>query len=200
MWTLASLCIVLTIGRYAIRYRVSLRFYKDDLAHLCALGWLIVFCAITQAMFAPTHVMLRSQVLGTAPPPATISEFCRLQTAQGATFYLLHWTVKLAFLLFYRELFWVSRTFIRAWWCVSTFVFLGLGVALAGIMTQRGPINRMDDPSKSLLELFQLLSLWYQLFVLPIIHISRKPVCTFAWPTSAPTSLVSSFKLSTFLS
>ncbi|KAH7399493.1 hypothetical protein BKA66DRAFT_565563 [Pyrenochaeta sp. MPI-SDFR-AT-0127] len=147
MWTLASLCILLTIGRYVIRYRVSLRFYKDDFAHLFALAWLIIFCSITQAMFAPTHVMLRSVVLETAPPPETISEFCRLQTAQGATFYLLHWTVKLAFLLFYRELFWVSSSFIRAWWCVATFVFLGLGVALAGIMTQRGPINRMDDPT-----------------------------------------------------
>lgn len=148
MWVLAGLCILLTLGRYVIRYRVSLRFYKDDMAHLCALGWLIIFCSITQAMFGPTHTMLQSLALETPPPPATVSEFCRLQTAQGATFYFLHWTVKLAFLLFYRELFWVSRTFIRAWWCVAAFVLIGLGVALAGIMTQRGPINRMDDPSK----------------------------------------------------
>lgn len=38
-------------------------------------------------------------------------------------------------------------------WCVAAFVLVGLGVALAGIMTQRGPINRMDDPSKSFFDL-----------------------------------------------
>lgn len=148
MWVLTGFCILLTLGRYIIRYKVSLRFYKDDLAHLVALGWLIVFSSITQAMFHPTMTMLQSLRSGTPAPPATVSEFCRLQTAQGATFYLLHWSVKFAFLLFYRELFWVSRTFIRAWWCVATFVLLGLSVALAGITTQRGPINRMDDPSE----------------------------------------------------
>jgi len=152
MWTLTGLCIFLTAGRYAIRFKVSLRFYKDDVVHLCALGWLIIFCSITQALFIPTKIMLRSLEVPVAePPPAVISEFCRLQTAQGATFYLLHWSVKLAFLLFYRELFWISRVFIRAWWCVAVFVLLGLAVAIAGIMTQRGPIKRMDDPSKLLL-------------------------------------------------
>lgn len=153
MWTLTGLCVLLTVGRYIIRFKVSLRLYKDDLAHLCALGWLIIFGAVTQALFAPTNIMLQSLVLEVEPPPATISEFCRLQTAQGATFYFLHWTVKFAFLLFYRELFWVSRTFIRAWWCVAVFVLLGLCAALAGIMTQRGPIKRMDDPSEFLLGL-----------------------------------------------
>lgn len=149
MWTLTGLCVLLTVGRYAIRFKVSLRFYKDDFAHLCALAWLVIFCAVTQALFTPTQIMLKSLVHEVEPPLATISEFCKLQTAQGASFYFLHWTVKLSFLLFYRELFWVSQTFIRAWWCVTAFVLLGLGVALAGIMTQRGPIKRMDDPSMS---------------------------------------------------
>ena len=143
MWVLTGICVLLTVGRYVIRFKVSLRFYKDDLAHLCALAWLIVFCGITQALLEPTKIVLLSE-----PPLATISQFCKLQTAQGATFYLLHWTVKLVFLLFYRDLFWISRNFIRAWWCVAAFVFLGLGVALAGILTQRGPIGRMSDPSK----------------------------------------------------
>ncbi|KAL6711806.1 hypothetical protein ACN47E_002849 [Coniothyrium glycines] len=148
MWVLSGVCILLTAGRYMIRWKVSLRLQKDDVAHLFALVWLIIFCAVTQALFEPTKIMLQSlEIPGAETPLDTISEFCRLQTAQGATFYLLHWTVKLAFLLFYRDLFWVSRNFIRAWWTVATFVLVGLVVALAGILTQRGPINRMDDPT-----------------------------------------------------
>ena len=82
---------------------------------------------------------------------STIRQFCQLQTAQGVAFYLLNWTVKIAFLLFYRELFWISRSFIRAWWCVLAFVLIGLGVALAGILTQRGPITKIADPGNLIL-------------------------------------------------
>lgn len=141
MWTLTGVCILLTIGRYAIRFKISKRFFGDDIAHLCALGWLIIFSSITE------YMLQTLELPGMDPPQSAISEFCRLQTAQGATFYFLHWTVKFS-LLFYRELFWVSQSFRRAWWCVAAFVLLGLGVALAGIMTQQGPVDRMDDPSK----------------------------------------------------
>ncbi|KAF1942623.1 hypothetical protein EJ02DRAFT_511580 [Clathrospora elynae] len=155
MWTLAGLCVLLTFGRYTIRWRMSLQFHKDDIAHLCALGWLLIFCSVTQALFVPTEVMLKSlEIPGAGPPLAAISEFCKLQTAQGATFYFLHWTVKFAFLLFYRELFWVSRTFIRAWWCVATFVLAGLVVAITGMMTQRDLVGRIDDTSRSSSEAF----------------------------------------------
>jgi hypothetical protein len=139
MWSLASLCILLTLGRYVIRYRVSLNFKMDDIAHLCALGWLIVFASVTQAMFSPTKELLTDP----DPPSNAVVAFGRLQTAQGSSYYLLHWTVKLAFLLLYRELFWISKQFIRAWWCVAAFVLIGFGIALAGILTQHGAINKV---------------------------------------------------------
>ncbi len=162
MWTLAGLCLLLTVGRYAIRYKVSMRLYRDDFVHLCAFFWLIVFAALTQASFPATQAILESEVFHTPASSTTIVEFCRLQTAQGVSFYLLHWTVKIAFMLFYKELFWISRSFIRAWWCVLAFVLVGLAVALAGILTQRGPITKIADPrmSSSYLSLYSQTNNW----------------------------------------
>jgi len=135
MWTLTAVCIILTIGRYAIRYQVRQRLFPDDFAHLSALVWLIATISIVQAMFGPAKYVDDPS----APPPESqIAKFRRLQVWLSVSFYLSHWSVKFSFLLFYRQLFWVSERFMRCWWGVVAFVFVGFWVPMAGILTVCG--------------------------------------------------------------
>jgi hypothetical protein len=144
MWTLEALCIVLTAGRYFIRYKVRHRFYADDYTHLAALIWLTISNIFVQLMFPPARIVLLGPP-DVKPPEDQVDKFRKLQTVMSITFYVSQFCVKFSFLLFYKELFWVSERFMRAWWCVATFVFLGFWVIMAGSLTQCGPVQHIVD-------------------------------------------------------
>jgi hypothetical protein len=146
MWSLTAFCILLTIGRFTIRYRVRHRFYSDDIFHLSALIWLIISNALVEAMFPPARIMFEGPP-GVKPPPSTVTKFRKLQTAMTITFFVSQFSVKFSFLFFYKELFWVSQRFMRAWWCVGTFVFLGFWAVLAGNLTQCGDVRDIVNPA-----------------------------------------------------
>lgn len=149
MWTLEALCIVLTVGRYYIRYKVRHRFYPDDYLHLAALIWLTISNAFVEAMFPPARILFDGPP-GVKPPTSEVDKFRKLQTVMSITFYISQFCVKFSFLLFYRELFWVSQRFMRAWWVVATFVFLAFWAIMAGSLTQCGPVSHIVDACKFL--------------------------------------------------
>jgi len=53
-------------------------------------------------------------------------------------FFCCIWSVKLAFLLFYKNLFGVSQRFMKAWWCVLVFTVLTFWVCLGTTFAQCG--------------------------------------------------------------
>src|SRR5437870_2462764 len=106
MWSLTAFTILLTAGRYIIRWQVRHKFFADDYAHLFALIWLIINSSISQAMFGPASYVVLAKP-GVPPPASQVIKFRELQTPQSLSFFISHWSVKLSFLLFYRLLFWV---------------------------------------------------------------------------------------------
>lgn len=147
MWSLTAFATLLTIGRYAIRWKVRHRFYADDYAHLHALVWLYANTALIELMF-PSATLVLLGPKNRPPPPAAVMTFRKLQTAMNSSFYISQWSVKFAFLLFYRELFWISDRFRKGWWVTTTYVFLTFWVVFAGILTQCGSALDLYNPVK----------------------------------------------------
>lgn len=137
MWSLTAFATILTVGRYAIRWKVRHRFYADDYAHLNALVWLYIMTAIIQTMF-PSATLVVLGPKNVPPPPAAFVAFRKLQTAMNIAFYISQWSVKFSFLFFYRELFWVSDRFRKSWWIISIYVFLTFWAVFAGMLTLCG--------------------------------------------------------------
>ena len=71
----------------------------------------------------------------------------KLQTAASILGSTSSWAVKLAFLLLYRRIFWVSQHFIRAWWvvllvtAVSYVVNQVITLTLCGVLNDSGLIS-----------------------------------------------------------
>lgn len=147
MWMLTAFTILLTVGRYAIRYQVRHKFFGDDYAHLFALVWLIISSGITQACFAPAEYVVKATPAN-PPPPEQIVKFRKLQTPLSLSFFISHWAVKLSFLLFYRLLFWVSKSFMRAWWCITLITLATFLVPIAGNITKCGSPRDINNPGK----------------------------------------------------
>ena len=74
-----------------------------------------------------------------------ISLFFRLNIAGVISAWCCLYAVKASFLLLYRQIFKISKTFTRAWWITTTFVFLTFLALLAGALTQCGSPASLDD-------------------------------------------------------
>lgn len=97
----------------------------DDYVHGLALVFLIGYVSTYTVMF-PLNYSFESWVVGHGEQPweQDLSKYFRLKFALWLLFWIVIILVKLAFLLFYRFLFGVSRSFMRAWWMVSAFAVL----------------------------------------------------------------------------
>ncbi|KAF2727298.1 hypothetical protein EJ04DRAFT_505926 [Polyplosphaeria fusca] len=145
MWTLTAFTILLTAGRYFIRFQVRHKFFADDYAHLFALIWLIINSSISQAMFAPAEYVVKAAPHH-PPPPDKVVAFRKLQTPLSISFFISHWAVKFSFLFFYRLLFWVSQKFMRAWWCIFALTAVTFIVPIAGNITKCGSPRDLNNP------------------------------------------------------
>ena len=62
----------------------------------------------------------------------------REAVASQTLFFSCIWAVKMGFMVFYRNLFWVSKRFRVAWWAVLVFVLLAYLVCVVSALTQCG--------------------------------------------------------------
>lgn len=62
-----------------------------------------------------------------------LSRYLRLQIAVSLLFWTVIYLVKFAFLLFYRFLFGVSKSFMQAWWTVSIITVLTFLICLLSV-------------------------------------------------------------------
>lgn len=149
MWVSTALNILLTVGRYHIRFVVHRHFYCDDFAHLVALITSIAASIITQVEFGPASELV-SISPGTVPSKDAATKFIKQQVIRSIFAYTSLYAVKFSFLLFYKRLFWVSSGFRKGFWAVAVFSFVGFWVSIAGILTQCGPAKDVYNIGKSL--------------------------------------------------
>ena len=124
-WTFNVAAIVLTAGRYAIRGWMLRKLDWDDATHLLALVVLVAYVATYTAMF-PINFAVEDWVTGNGEMPsvAVLELYLHYEMAVWLLFWVIIYLVKFSFLLFYRSIFGVSRTFKKAWWAVTVFTFL----------------------------------------------------------------------------
>ena len=97
----------------------------DDYVHGLALLFLIGFVS-TYTVELPLVYAIESWSLGLGDQPSErdLTRFFRFDITIEFLFWIVNYLVKFAFLLFYKFLFGVSKSFMRAWWVVSVFTLL----------------------------------------------------------------------------
>ncbi|KAL8739715.1 MAG: hypothetical protein Q9190_007506, partial [Brigantiaea leucoxantha] len=126
LWTLTAVAILLSVGRFAIRYATAGRFYWDDASHMLSILLLIGLAAAYTAGFPYSARIARISSKQEAPPPPTdpfYHNYLQLRLVVTLLVFMVLWSVKATFLIFYRLLFDVSETFIRMWWAAVAFTF-----------------------------------------------------------------------------
>lgn len=121
IWTADAVAIVFTAGRLFIRCRFTKKIHWDDAVHVLAMLCMIIQSAIYsggQSLEESVQAHLAKQ---THVVP-NLRLFLQLNIASTIITFTCYWAVKLSIMLFYRTLFWVYETFMKAWWIVLSFV------------------------------------------------------------------------------
>jgi len=139
-----GLAVLLTIGRLWIRYRIIRSPYWDDIAHVLALLLLIAQVSIISSAGPLIYQLLKLETGKTQKQPNT-GLYIRLDVAAILFAWSCLFAVKIAFLLFYRHLFQVSRRFIQSWWIVFIIVALTYCILITGSLTECGSPSDLGD-------------------------------------------------------
>ena len=134
-WAFGGFAIALTIGRFAIRWSVIRAFHADDLAHLAATIFLVAELSC-YSVAIPALYELIAWESGGPELPGTFTWVEAVSAADHVFYYSSLWSVKLAFLLFYRTLFRVSSGFTTAWWMVLVFNLATYILAISAALLQ----------------------------------------------------------------
>ena len=154
IWTMAGIAILLSFGRWAIRYTVRKRFFWDDFTHLLALLTMIAYVGVAQSSNTVEYRVnaIENGQVQTPPPEvleALLSLYRNLQLAESLLIWTELWLIKLTFMLFYRLLFEVSSTFMTLWWSMLIFLFVTYWIPIAGALTLCGtPWNFLNNPGQ----------------------------------------------------
>lgn len=148
-WTLTGVSIVLTIGRFIIRYRTRSALQWDDLTHGFALLALLVFMALYTRLFPLTvELLLYSVGVGPMPSPAQLSKFFHLLVPTEIMFWVVLYAVKVTFLLLYREIFGVKKNFMRFWWAVMAYTIITFLIAFFTVFWSCGSPSQLYNLRK----------------------------------------------------
>ncbi|KAI4100418.1 MAG: hypothetical protein LQ339_005479 [Xanthoria mediterranea] len=151
LWTLTYVAIILSVGRFTIRYATAGRFHLDDASHLLSLSLLIGLAAAYTTGFPYSVRIARINRKEEVPPPLTdpfYRKYLQLRLVVTLLVFMVLWSVKATFLIFYRLLFDVSRTFIRMWWAAVALVFATFWVCIGSTLTLCGSASDLYDFKK----------------------------------------------------
>ena len=143
-WTLCSIAIVLTFGRFAIRWQKIQRLQWDDYLNGAALGCLIAFVA-TYQVYLPVQYELEldSLGLGTDVPSDDQQVFIlKVELANELLFWFTVYFVKASFLASYWIIFNVAPGFRKLWWGVTVYTVVTFLIIIPASAWQCG------DPAK----------------------------------------------------
>ena len=148
-WAFTCLALMLTAGRFWIRSAIIRKLCWDDATHFLSLLFLLAQVSIVTG--AASMVYQLSDMNGGYTTENKISLFFRLDVAGVISAWCCLYAVKASFLLLYRHIFQISKTFTRAWWITSIFVFLTFWALFAGALTQCGSPSSLDNIGELLL-------------------------------------------------
>ncbi|KAL8678399.1 MAG: hypothetical protein Q9224_004984 [Gallowayella concinna] len=151
LWTLTAVAIVLSIGRFTIRYVTAGRFHLDDASHLLSLLLLIgLAAAYTTGFPYSVRVAKIGRKEEKAPPldDPFYHKYLQLRLVVTLLVFMVLWSVKATFLIFYRLLFDVSKTFIRMWWAAVALVFASFWVCIGSTLTLCGSVSDLYNFQK----------------------------------------------------
>lgn len=128
-WILTASAIVLTAGRFIIRFfSKNRRIYDHDYVHLLALTLLVIHGVTNQYTLQAKANQQLDLRPGSGVSTTTILEEYHhlhvLNTVNNVFLYGIMWIVKVAFLLLYRQTFKFNKTFLKCWWVVFTITIL----------------------------------------------------------------------------
>jgi hypothetical protein len=120
---MTGFAILFSIGRYGIRWWSRHKFFWDDLAFFVAVLTMIGMSVALQLLFPDTYFLTSVQRGFSTPvsPEETATTWLRDRKYENAIVYcflISTWFVKISFMLLYRELFKINKTFMKAWWIV----------------------------------------------------------------------------------
>ena len=143
-WTMTTLTILLSAGRYAISAASKKRSQWDDLTHLLALLAMITMVGLFQSLFRDGYYItaIEGRLIPMPSQEIFIQIYVRFRHRSDGIallFFTSTWLVKLTFLILYRTIFQINKNFRKAWWAVLSFVFVTYWVTVAGVLTQCGP-------------------------------------------------------------
>ncbi|KAL8945603.1 MAG: hypothetical protein Q9222_007875 [Ikaeria aurantiellina] len=151
LWTLTAVGIVLSIGRFAIRHATAGRFHWDDASHLLSVLLLIGLAATYTSGFPYSARIARISSGQEKAPPLTdpfYHRYLQLRLSVTLLVFMVLWSVKATFLIFYRLLFDVSQTFIRMWWAAVALTFATFWVCIGSTFTLCGSASDLYDFKK----------------------------------------------------
>lgn len=143
-WVFTGLAVLLTGGRYWIRYKIIKRISWEDAAHLMGLLLLIAQVSIISWAASSIYGNVNLEVGDDVHFKADHSLFVRLNVAGVLLTWCCLYAIKISFLLLYHHIFQISKTFIRAWWIVLAIVILTFWVLIAGSLTQCGSPQALE--------------------------------------------------------
>ncbi|KAF2259079.1 hypothetical protein CC78DRAFT_586403 [Lojkania enalia] len=130
---MAGLSVLLTIGRFVIRWQKLGRLYWDDILNGVAAVLVVVYIISAFTTYVPYQFELRLWRLGLRddePDDTRAQIYNRFQLASVILFWTIIYIVKASFLALYWHLFEVSVRFRVAWWAVAVFIALSYAVTI----------------------------------------------------------------------
>ena len=116
------MAVCLTVGRFIIRKRTLGKLHLDDYLHGFATAVLLAYIGGYTALYPLSMaVELWGKKQGPEPSRELIIRFLHLEVAGEILFWVILYTVKFSFLIFYRHIFGVSHLFMKYWWGVVAF-------------------------------------------------------------------------------
>ena len=155
-WALIGVAGILTLGRYGIRGYNSRRLYSDDFVHLLAFLVLVTHGVTNQLSLTSKSNLARVTATSATPRISQDDLFGMYQynrmlnTVNNCFLYLVFWLVKIAFLLFYYQIFSISTAFKKAWWAVLIFTLLTFWIPIGGVLATCANAKSIADYSEFL--------------------------------------------------
>ncbi|KAI4110553.1 MAG: hypothetical protein LQ345_006978 [Seirophora villosa] len=148
LWTLTAVGILLSVGRFAIRYASAGRFHLDDASHLLSVLLLVgLAAAYTHGFPYSARIASIGRKEEEAPPLTDpfYRHYLQLRLVVTLLVFMVLWSVKATFLIFYRLLFDVSQTFLRLWWVAVALTFATFWVCIGSTFTLCGSASDLYD-------------------------------------------------------
>ena len=148
-WTFTGSALVLTAGRFIIRYRTLRKLQLDDALHGLAALVLVAYVVTYTISFPSLYPFLHQGPEAVEPPPdIELDRFFHRAIAISATFWVTIYLIKFSFLVFYRTLFGILSSFMVAWWIVFVFTIVTFSANFVAIFWVCGTPEDLFQPRK----------------------------------------------------